>query len=126
MGENESLNTLLEFEQGLQLQHGEKSLEHFSESESDNDTSGDVIKEVDDIRDFNDSEDDSLSLDPGLGARQGAFQGAPASTGVNNVVSDAFSSNLSSVLGSIISNTISSAVTQHRVVDNQDFEIISE
>jgi len=136
--ENESLNTLLEFEQGLQLQHGEKSLEHFSESESDNDTSGDVIKEVDDIRDFNDSEDDSLSLDPGQGAHQrvrqeahqGVRQGAPASTGVNNVVSDAFSSNLSSVLGSIISNTISSAVTQqqkqHRVVDNQDFEIISE
>jgi len=133
--ENESLNTLLEFEQGLQLQHGEKSLEHFSESESENDTSGDVIKEVDDIRDFNDSEDDSLSLDPGLGAhhgvRQGVHQGAPASMGVNNVVSDAFSSNLSSVLGSLISNTISSAVTQqqqqqHRVVDNQDFEIISE
>jgi len=124
--ENESLNTLIEFEHGLQLQHGEKSLEHFSESDSENDTSGDVIKEVDDIREYNDSEDDSLSLDPG--------RGAPTSSGVvsNNVVTDAFSSNLSSMLGSIISNTISTAVSQQQqlnnqhVVDNQDFEIISE
>ena len=102
------------------------SLEHFSESDSENDTSGDVIKEVDDIREYNDSEDDSLSLDPG--------RGAPTSSGVvsNNVVTDAFSSNLSSMLGSIISNTISTAVSQQQqlnnqhVVDNQDFEIISE
>ena len=103
------------------------SLEHFSESDSENETSGDVIKEVDDIRDYNDSEDDSLSLDPG--------RVAPTSSGLvsNNVVADAFSSNLSSMLGSIISNTISTAVSQQQqqqqnlhVVDNQDFEIISE
>ena len=96
------------------------SLGTLSESECESDAS----KEVGDIADYNDSEGDSLSLDPEVTQSPAA---AAFGAAMSRTVSDSLSSNLGSVLGSMITNSLTSAASQqqqHKKTD--DFEIISE
>jgi len=112
--ENENLNGLLEFERDLQPPAAltvDQSLATYSDSDSDED-----IKPMSgQIRDYNDSDTDSLELEPEL--LRGGIVGSVASS-----VTGA-SSSLSSVLGSMISTTLTSQDRRHSGAE--DFEIIS-
>jgi len=112
--ENDSLNGLLEFEKELQpppaLTVGQ-SLATYSDSDSDED----IKPRSGQIRDYNDSDTDSLELEPEL--LRGGIVGSVASS-----VTGA-SSSLSSVLGSMISSTVTSQDRRHSGAE--DFEFIS-
>jgi len=111
--ENESLNTLLEFEQGMQPLPSitaEQSVGAGSETESE-----DEREASEKVGDYNDSDSDSLELDPRV------VQPPPAST----VASESLTSNISSLIGSFISNTAAAQQRRHSNL-SEEFEFINQ
>jgi len=119
--ENDSLNNLLEFEKDLQPPSG-LSVEHNLATYSDSESEEDLKVGSSQIRDYNDSDTDSLELDPEL------MRGGVVGTVTSSVAGAATSfSSVSSVLGNILSATTNTQERQDRRHSGaEDFEFISQ
>jgi len=116
--ENDSLNNLLEFEADLQPPSG-LAVEHNLATYSDSDSEEDLKVGSSQIRDYNDSDTDSLELDPEL------MRGGVVGTVTSSVAGA--SSSLTSVLGNLLSTTINTQERQDRRLSGaEDFEFISQ